>query len=53
MLTMADKGGRGVGEILTMTDKGGRGVWTLLFLADINCEQPIRNRVNRGNIKGQ
>ena len=26
MLTMADKGGRGVGEMLTMADKGGRGV---------------------------
>ena len=25
MLTMADKGGRGVGEVLTMADEGGRG----------------------------
>ena len=25
MLTMADEGGRGVGEMLTMADKGGRG----------------------------
>ena len=25
MLTMADKGGRVVGELLTMADKGGRG----------------------------
>ena len=25
MLTVADKGGRGVGEMLTMEDKGGRG----------------------------
>ena len=41
MLTMADKGGRGVGEMLTMADKGGRGVWTPSFLADIICEQPL------------
>ena len=41
MLTMADKGGRGVGEMLTMADKGGRGVWTPLFLADIICGQPL------------
>ena len=25
MLTMADKGGRGVRQLLTMADKGGRG----------------------------
>ena len=25
MLTLADEGGRGVGEMLTLADKGGRG----------------------------
>ena len=25
MLTLADKGGRGVGEMMKMADKGGRG----------------------------
>ena len=43
MLTMADKGGRGVGEMLTMADKGGRGVWNPQFLANINWEQTIND----------
>ena len=41
MLTMADKGWRGVGEMLTVADKGGRGGLDLPFLADIVCEQPL------------
>ena len=41
MLTMADKGGRGVGEMLTIADKGGRGVWTPPFLAIKICEQSL------------
>ena len=40
MLTTADKGGRGVGEMLTMTKKGGRGGLDPQFLADIICKQP-------------
>ena len=35
------KGGGGVGELLTMADKGGRGVWTPPLLADIICEEPL------------
>ena len=27
--------------MLTMADKGGRGIWTPLFLADIICEQHL------------
>ena len=27
--------------MLTMADKGGKGVWTPPFLADIICEQPL------------
>ena len=34
ILTMADKGGRKVGQVLTMDDKGGRGVRKMLTLAD-------------------
>ena len=40
MLTMADEGRTGVGEMLTMADEGGRGVWAPI-LADIICEQPL------------
>ena len=36
---IADKGGRGVGEMLTLVDKGGRAVWIPTFVADIICEQ--------------
>ena len=46
MLTMADEGGRGVGEMLTLADEGGRGVWTPPFLADIIFEQPLMNKKN-------
>ena len=43
---MADKGGRGIREMLTMADKGGRGVWTPPpFLADIICKQPLLNNL--------
>ena len=31
MLTELTEGGEGVGEMLTMADKGGRGVWTPHF----------------------
>ena len=41
MLTMADKGGRGVGEMLTIADEGGGGVYTPSFLPDIICEPPL------------
>ena len=37
----ADKGGRGVGEMLTMADKEGRGGLDPPFLADIICEKPL------------
>ena len=40
MLTMADKGGGGFGEMLTMADKGERGGGVPPFLADIICEEP-------------
>ena len=42
MLTMADKGGGGVKEMQTMADKGGRRGLDPPFLADIVCEQPLR-----------
>ena len=41
MLTMADEGGVGVGEMLTLADKGGRRGVDPPFLADIICEQPL------------
>ena len=41
MLSGLKKGGGGVGEMLTMADKGGRGVLDPPFLADIICEKPL------------
>ena len=41
MLTMADERGGEVGEMLTMADKGWV-IGTPPFLADIICEQPLR-----------
>ena len=38
---MADKGGRGVVEVLTTADEGGRGGLDPPFLADIIFEQPL------------
>ena len=38
---IADKGGRGVGEMLTMADKGGRGGLDPPFVAYIISEQPL------------
>ena len=41
MLTSADKGGRGIWQMLTLADKGGKGGGGLEppVLADIICEQ--------------
>ena len=36
-------GGGGVWEMLTMADKGGGEVWTPPFLADIICEQSLKD----------
>ena len=41
MLTMVDKGGRGVEEMLTMADEGGRWGLNPPFLADTISEQPL------------
>ena len=41
MLTWLTKGKEEVGEMLTLADKGGRGVLTPPFLADKICEQPL------------
>ena len=44
MLTLADKGGRGVGEMMKMADKGGRGGLDPPFLGGIIHEQPLKNK---------
>ena len=49
MLTMANKGGRGAGEMLTMADKGGRGSGPP-FLADIICEQSLIYKLGKNII---
>ena len=43
---MADKGGRGRGEMMTTAEKGAKRVWNPLFLADIICEQPLMCSMN-------
>ena len=35
------RGGGGVSQKMTIADRGGRGVYELLFLADVICEQPL------------
>ena len=37
--------------MMTMADKGGRGVWTPPFLADIICEQPLRDNEIKSHLK--
>ena len=37
--------------MLTMAERGGGGVWTNPFLADIICEQPLRDNATSNKIK--
>ena len=42
MLSKLTEGAGGVGEMLIMADKGGKGCLDPPFLADIICEQPLK-----------